>query len=195
VNLGGPVTLATGAITIDTTRLANTAGANISFLQTLGGTQSLTLLGGSGGILNFGGNVSGLTGLTVTSGAAFNVNNGSSFTIAGPIIITPSLTTTGNSLTMTTSGAGNGITLTGGADLSSTANGVNGGNLTLTSAGAVNVNGSILSQGSTPTGANASGPGSNGGTIAITGTSVTVQNVNLAGGDGKTGGRGGAGGV
>jgi len=194
VDLGGPVTLAIGAITIDTTRLANTAGADITFRQTLGGARSLTLLGGSDGILNFGGDVSVLTGLNVTSGAAFNVNNGSSFTVAGPIVITPSLTTTGNSLTMTTTGAGNGITLTGGADLSSIANGVDAGNLTLTSAGAVNVNGSILSQGSTPTGANASGPGSNGGTIAIEGTSVTVQNVNLAGGDGVAGGRGGAGG-
>jgi hypothetical protein len=193
VNLGGPVTLAGlsgGTITIDTTRLANTAGANISFLQTLGGTQSLTLLGGSDGILNFGGNVTQLTGLNVTSGAAFNVNNGSSFTVAGPIVITPSLTTTGNSLTLETTGVGNGITLTGGVDLSSIATGVDGGNLTITSTGAVNVNGSILSRGDSTLGF----PGSNGGTIAIQGTSVTVQTVNLEGGAGQTGGRGGAGG-
>jgi filamentous hemagglutinin family protein len=197
VVFGTTVALATGNITVDTTRLGNSNGGDISFNQTLttSTARSLTLLSGEVGQLTFGGNVSNLSGLTISSAAAVNVDNGSSFTIAGPISITPILTTAGNSLTMTTSSGG--ITLAAGADLSASSNSSNGGNLTLTSAGAISVNGAILSNGGVAVaapGVTPSGPGSNGGAIFLTGTIISVESVSLTGGNGIGIGRGGNGG-
>jgi hypothetical protein len=69
--VSGAGTLATGAITVDTTNAGGTpAGANITFSSTLDGAEPLTLTAGTGGAIALQGAVGGTTALqtfTVTS--------------------------------------------------------------------------------------------------------------------------------
>ncbi|NBS06478.1 MAG: filamentous hemagglutinin N-terminal domain-containing protein [Verrucomicrobia bacterium] len=206
VNLGGPVTLATGAITIDTTRLGNTAGAGIGFRQTLDGARSLTLVGGSSGGLSFGGNVSGLTGLNVTSGGSLSVSNAGTFVVAGDIFIQPQVVTKGSNLSMSTSNNGD-ITLNSGLTTQNTSGGI-GGTVTLSAGGTGDllVNGVLNASGFSgrfiavlPDGSGTytySTSGFDGGSVTLSGASVTTGGILADGDKDETGfSRGGNGGT
>ncbi len=76
ITLNDNVTLATGAVSIDTTNSGGAAaGANINLVGTVQGAQALTLNAGTGGTNNIDGNmgnVTALNGLTVTGAATLS---------------------------------------------------------------------------------------------------------------------------
>ena len=203
VSLGSAVSLATGAITIDTTRLGNTAGAGISFLQSLSGAQNLTLLAGTGGALAFGGNVSGLTQFNVSSGGSFTVDNGSTFQVAGNITIAPQVVTNGNDINMSTTVGSNGnITLQSGLITNPagtfgrgrTVTLSAGGTGTLTIAGEVDASG-LSGTFVIPPSITVATVGFDGGTVSLTGATVTTGSILVNGDADQTGNsRGGNGG-
>ncbi|HQK34173.1 MAG TPA: hypothetical protein PK074_05570, partial [Spirochaetales bacterium] len=87
VNFQSAVSM-TGPCTIDTTNSGgNAAGANITFQSTVSGAQTITLYGGTGGIITFTGAVGApnLAGLTIIS--ALSVVFSSTASFSGPVAI------------------------------------------------------------------------------------------------------------
>ena len=188
VTLTGPVTIA-GTPTIDTTNAGGTvAGANISFSSTLNGATALTLNGGTGGTVSFGGAVGGTsapTNLVFTNAALIQIANNITVSGANPLSFPDPVSLTGTSnITSNNAGITFGSTLNGAQALTLTAgtgtvafNGIVGGttpltNFTFASAGLIQVGNNI-----TVSGANSlSFPDP----VSLTGTStITSNNANI----------------
>ena len=112
---GQPITL-TGvavlgaAVTLDTTNAGgSSAGGNISFSNTINGAQTLTLTGGTSGIVTLTGAVGGTTaltsltatGATITQSSTAKTTGALSYTGSTAINIAGNVTTSGGIITMT----------------------------------------------------------------------------------------------
>ncbi len=98
ITLTGPVTLNTSIVADTTNAGATSAGANISFSNTINGTSALTLSAGTGGIVSFGGAigaVNALTQLSFTNASAIQVANNITLSGANPITFISPVTLTG----------------------------------------------------------------------------------------------------
>ncbi len=191
VTLTGPVTLTSVLATIDTTAVGPTAtGGNISFSSTVNGlgagSNGLTLNGGTGGTVQFGGAVGGGTRLgALTVQDALNVNASS---IAASLV---SITQTASAAASTFSGALNtnaagGVSLTGfDFDLDGGVTTTNGGDLTIVSGAgglvrirnsAASVNGNFAKSGAgtTQLGTNITAAGTGGISFAGGATTLTA---------------------
>ncbi|MDE3046795.1 MAG: filamentous hemagglutinin N-terminal domain-containing protein, partial [Verrucomicrobiota bacterium] len=119
VTMTGPVTLMNNPVTIDTTN-TNPAGASILFSggsSTINGAQPLTLKGGTGGTVTFGGAIgnSVATGAVLVSSASA-VSIGSNITATSFTITPAAPVTLAGSSVITTTAATNGISISGTID-------------------------------------------------------------------------------
>jgi hypothetical protein len=168
VSFSGPITLASGAVSIDTTDGGASAGGNnVTFSSTINGAQALTVNSGTGGTINVVGaigNTTALTGLILTTGNA--ITQSAAWISSGTVSLTTNsgnsaitLNNTGNSfsgtVSLNTSGSGN-ATLDNGTASIDLATSTVGGNLAVTTGGTID----------------------DSGVLTVTGTSAFTTDVN-----------------
>jgi hypothetical protein len=177
VNLGGPVTLDTEAITINTTELGNSNGNNILFLGSLSGAEDLSLNAGITGNIRFGQGSTGLSSLTVTeAGGGFSMSQVVS--VAGLIDINAAINPVSNGEAISFTSTGGNILLRQG--ILGQSNSTQGSDVTLNAlVGTVTVAGNISLNGSALV---ANSPGFRGGNMVVTAREVSVQDISTLGG-------------